>query len=112
MDRRRVITRNIGFNWVSRVTGAPAGLLVAPFLVNVHHRAVAALGVCRPDGTRNDRSWVAAERQAAAAELRGRRWAKGPRMRLDPRTLTFPDRRHHNTLLKLVEVTHATCRGP
>ena len=55
-------------------------------------RAVAALGVFRPDGTLNEPSWAAAELQAAAAALTGTRWAKVRRMLLDPRTLTFLDR--------------------
>lgn len=58
------------------------------------HRAVAALGIFRPDGTLNERSWAAAELQAAAAALDGSRWAKVRRMLLDPRTLTFLDRLH------------------
>jgi hypothetical protein len=55
-------------------------------------RAVAALSLFRPDGRLNERSWAAAELQAAAAELSGSRWAKVRRMLLDPRTLTFLDR--------------------
>ena len=55
-------------------------------------RAVAALGVFRPDGRLNEPSWAAAELQAAAAALTGTRWAKVRRMLLDPRTLTFLDR--------------------
>jgi hypothetical protein len=58
------------------------------------HRAVAALGIFRSDGTLNERSWAAAELQAAAAELGGSRWAKVRRMLLDPRTLTFLDGLH------------------
>lgn len=54
-------------------------------------RAVAALGVFRPDGQVNERSWAAAELRAAAAELTGTRWAKVRRMLLDERTLTFLD---------------------
>jgi len=57
-------------------------------------RAVAALGLFRPDGRLNERSWAAAELQAAAAELTGNRWAKARRMLLDPRSLTFLDRLH------------------
>ena len=59
-------------------------------------RAVAALGVFRPDGRLNERSGAAAELQEAAAELGGTRWAKVQRMRWDPRTLTFRDRRPHD----------------
>src|SRR5947209_6727836 len=40
----------------------------------------------------HDRSWAAAELQAAAAALHGTRWAKVRRLLLDPRTLTFLDR--------------------
>jgi hypothetical protein len=54
-------------------------------------RAVAALGVFRPDGQVNERSWAEAELRAAAAGLSGPRWAKVRRMLLDPRTLTFVD---------------------
>jgi hypothetical protein len=54
-------------------------------------RAVAALGVFRPDGRVNERSWAEAELRAAAAALSGPRWAKVRRMLLDPRTLTFVD---------------------
>jgi len=54
-------------------------------------RAVAALALFRPDGRLNDRSWAAAELQAAAAVLSGPRWAKARRMLLDERTLTFLD---------------------
>ena len=53
---------------------------------------MAALGVFRPDGRLNERSWAAAELRAAAAALTGSRWAKVRRMLLDPRTLTFLDR--------------------
>jgi hypothetical protein len=53
-------------------------------------RAVAALGVFRPDGRVKERSWAEAELQAAA--LSGPRWAKVRRMLLDRRTLTFLDR--------------------
>src|SRR5262249_29447751 len=56
-------------------------------------RAVAALGVFRPDGRLNERSWAEAE-LGAAAELTGPRWAKVRRQLLDPRTLTFLDRLH------------------
>jgi len=55
-------------------------------------RAVAALAVFRPDGRLNERSWAAAELQAAAAALSGSRWAKVRRQLLDPRTLIFLDR--------------------
>ncbi len=58
-------------------------------------RAVAALGAFRPDGRLNEQAWAAAELQAAAAELSGSRWAKVRRMLLDPRTLAFLDRLHH-----------------
>jgi hypothetical protein len=55
-------------------------------------RAVAALGVWRPDGRLNDRTWAAAELHAAAAALPGRHWAKVRRQLLDERVLTFLDR--------------------
>ncbi|MCI0461614.1 MAG: hypothetical protein L0Z62_32085 [Gemmataceae bacterium] len=58
------------------------------------NRAVAALGVLRPDGGLNDRTWAAAEVRAAAAELTGDHWAKARRMLLDERALTFLDRLH------------------
>ena len=54
-------------------------------------RAVAALGVFRPDGQVNARAWAEAELRAAAEGLSGPRWAKVRRMLLDPRTLTFVD---------------------
>jgi hypothetical protein len=55
-------------------------------------RAVAALGVFRPDGRLNDRAWAEGELAAAAAELTGRHWAKVRRQLGDERTLTFVDR--------------------
>jgi len=55
-------------------------------------RAVAALGVIRPDGSLNDRAWAEAQLRAAAAELTGGHWAKVRRQLLDRRTLTFLDR--------------------
>src|SRR5262249_4032180 len=39
-------------------------------------RAVAALGVFRPDGQPNERGWAEGELRAAAAELTGPHWAK------------------------------------
>lgn len=59
-------------------------------------RAVAALAVFRPDGQLNDRTWAAAELQAAAAALPGPRWAKARRMLQDERSLTFLDRLHED----------------
>jgi hypothetical protein len=57
-------------------------------------RAVAALGVFRPDGRLNDRVGAAAELRAAVAGLPGPRWAKARRMLLDERSLTFLDQLH------------------
>jgi hypothetical protein len=57
-------------------------------------RAVAALGLFRPDGPLNDRAWAEQQLQAAAAVLSGPRWAKVRRMLLDPRSLTFLDQLH------------------
>jgi hypothetical protein len=57
-------------------------------------RAVAALGVFRPDGRLNDRAGAAAELRAAVAGLPGQRWAKARRMLLDERSLTFLDQLH------------------
>jgi len=59
-------------------------------------RAVAALGVLRPDGRLNDRTWAAAEVRTAVAELTGDHWAKARRMLLDERALTFLDRLHED----------------
>jgi hypothetical protein len=53
-----------------------------------------ALELWRSAGRLNDRSWAAAELQAAAAALPGMRWAKVRRMLLDERTLVFLDRLH------------------
>ena len=64
-------------------------------------RAVAALGVFRPDGRLNDRAW-------AAAELPGPRWAKARRMLLDARALTFLDRLHE----ELAAAEPAAARRP
>jgi hypothetical protein len=55
-------------------------------------RAVAALGVLRPDGRLNDRTWATAELRAAVAELTGGHWAKVCRQLLDERAVTFVDR--------------------
>jgi hypothetical protein len=55
-------------------------------------RAVAALGVFRPDGQVHERAGAEAALRAAAEELSGPRWAKVRRMLLDPRSLTFVDR--------------------
>ncbi len=60
------------------------------------NRAVAALGVLRPDGRLNDRAWAAAEVRAAVAALTGDHWAKARRMLLDERALTFLDRLHED----------------
>jgi hypothetical protein len=57
-------------------------------------RAVAALGVWRPDGRLNDRAWAEVELQAAATGLMGRHWAKVRRQLQDERALTFLDRLH------------------
>jgi len=59
-------------------------------------RAVAALGVFRPDGQLNDRAWAEAELRAAVAALPGPRWAKVRRQLLDERSLTFLDRLHED----------------
>src|SRR5438552_8647580 len=71
---------------------AEAAFFEAEWKEKAWQRAVAALGVFRPDGRLNEPSWAAAELQAAAAALTGTRWAKVRRMLLDPRTLTFLDR--------------------
>jgi hypothetical protein len=57
-------------------------------------RAVAALGVFRPDRRLNDQRWAAAEIAAAVPVLTGEHWAKTCRMLQDPRALTFLDRLH------------------
>lgn len=71
---------------------AEAAFVAAEQKEQAWQRAVAALGVFRPDGRLNDPAWAAAELQAAAAALTGTRWAKVRRMLLDARTLTFLDR--------------------
>jgi hypothetical protein len=57
-------------------------------------RACAALGLFRPDGQLNDRTWAETELQQAASELRAPVWAKVRRQLADERTLTFLDRMH------------------
>jgi hypothetical protein len=57
-------------------------------------RAVAALGVLRPDGQLNDRPWAEQELRAARGELTGPLWAKVRRQLQDERALTFLDRMH------------------
>jgi hypothetical protein len=57
-------------------------------------RAVAALGLFRPDGRLNDRAWAAADIAAAVQELQGSRWKKACRMLQDRHALTFLDRLH------------------
>jgi hypothetical protein len=86
-DRRQFKKNTVTKAWAT----AEAAFQVAERKEQAWQRAVAALGVFRPEGRLNDRSWAAAELQAAAA-LTGTRWAKVRRMLLDPRTLTFLDR--------------------
>jgi len=57
-------------------------------------RAAEALGVFRPDGQLNDRTWAKAEIHAAIEELSGSEWSKVRRMLSDPCALTFLDRLH------------------
>ena len=57
-------------------------------------RARAALAVFRADGTLNDRTWAAAEIEAALAELRNSEWKKVRNSLKDQRSLMFLDRMH------------------
>jgi hypothetical protein len=57
-------------------------------------RAKAALGLFRPDGKLNDRSWATREIEAACEVLSGPRWQKVRSMLRDQRTLAFLDRVH------------------
>jgi hypothetical protein len=57
-------------------------------------RARAVLGIFRPDGTLNDRSWAEAEIQAALTGLSDMSWKKVRNFLTDARTLAFIDRMH------------------
>jgi hypothetical protein len=61
-------------------------------------RAEQALGLFRPDGQLNDRTWAEAEIQAAIKELSSFEWSKVRRMLTDPCALTFLDRVHRELL--------------
>ena len=88
-DQRRVVhTATAAWTQAERAFG------VAADHERAWQRAAAALELFRPDGQLNDRTWAAAELQAAAAALTGTRGAKARRMLLDPRALTFLDRLH------------------
>jgi hypothetical protein len=58
------------------------------------HRAAAALGVFRPDGQLNDRSWAQAQIAAALPGLSGCEWSKVRVLLAAEGALTFLDRLH------------------
>jgi hypothetical protein len=57
-------------------------------------RAKAALGLFRPDGSLNERSWARAEIEAACGVLLGPAWAKVRSLLRDERSLAWLDRLH------------------
>ena len=89
-DGRRFSKAVTGQAWAAAIQAFQA----AEAKEQAWRRAVAALGVFRPDGRLNDRPGAEAELRAAAAALSGPRWAKVRRMLADPRALTFLDRLH------------------
>ena len=88
--RRRFSQAKVGKAWAKAV----ALFAEACRKEKAWQRAVAALGVLRPDGQLNDRAWAGQELRAAAAELTGPLWAKVRRQLQDERALTFLDRMH------------------
>ena len=72
----------------------------------------AALGVFRPDGGLNDRSWAQTEIDAALVILSGQEWDKARRFLRDPRTLSHLDLLHHGLEQVVAEpqLREALCR--